>query len=165
MGSWINSLNTLLCILRYDKLIYMIFDSLNIEIFNIFMKKMLMVMMYQLWCTNNDVPHDDKIFHFTGMVTVCYRWTGSQGACTTWCPAPSSPDRRGRSSWTSVARGRSLWLRYSSARGCWGWGYRRSSETKDKRDCFSWINKVQMRFDHHISDTVVAYMLGRGRGS
>lgn len=99
------------------------------------------------------------------MVTVCYSWTGSQGACTTWCPAPSSPDRRGRSSWTSVALGRSRWLRYSSARGCWGWGYRRSSETRDKKDCFSWINKVQMRFDHHVSDTVVAYMLGRGRGS
>lgn len=30
---------------------------------------------------------------------------------------------------------------------------------------FSWMNKVQMRFDHHVSDTVVAYMLGRGRGS
>lgn len=29
-------------------LIYMIFDSLNIEIFNIFMKKMLMVMMYNV---------------------------------------------------------------------------------------------------------------------
>lgn len=27
------------------------------------------------------------------------------------------------------------------------------------------MNKVQMRFNHHVSDTVVSYMLGRGRGS
>lgn len=108
---------TLLCILRYDTLIYMIFNSLNIEIFN------------YSWTIVNDYDvlimmpdDDDEIFHYPGMVTVCSSWTESQGACTTCCPAHSSPDRRGRSSWTSVVRGLSPWHRYSSVTGWWGWG-------------------------------------------
>lgn len=136
--------------LRYDTLIYMIFNSLNIEIFN------------YSWTIVNDYDvlimmpdDDDEIFHYSEMVTVCSSWTESQGACTTCCPAHSSPDRRGRSSWTSVVRGLSPWHRYSSVTGWWGWGYRRSSETRDKKDCFSWIYVVQMRSGHYVPDTVV----------
>lgn len=103
--------------LRYDTLIYLIFNSLNIEIFN------------YSWTIVNDYDvlimmpdDDDEIFHYPGMVTVCSSWTESQGACTTCCPAHSSPHRRGRSSWTSVVRGLSPWHRYSSVTGWWGWG-------------------------------------------
>lgn len=132
--------------------------SLNIEIFN------------YSWTIVNDYDvlimmpdDDDEIFHYSEMVTVCSSWTESQGACTTWCPAHSSPDRRGRSSWTSVVQGLSPWHRYSSVTGWWGWGYRRSSETRDKKDCFSWIYVVQMRSGHYVPDTVVD--IGEGEGS
>lgn len=109
---WNEFLKYTLMHLRYDTLIYMILNSLN-----------------YLWTIVNDYDvlimmpdDDDEIFHYSEMVTVCSSWTESQGACTTWCPAHSSPDRRGRSSWTSVVRGLSPWHRYSSVTGWWGWG-------------------------------------------